>query len=237
MKLIKRKHELTIEQRKLDTNLWIIALVTMLAYSVYAVVGSSMMAFFKDSSISVWPRLLTSAAMEYGVAGLGITLVCIIRRESFASYGLKRENAVKAILGAIICFIPLIVFKIASGQFEGYAPLSVMVSADLHKAGIISTIIGTLIIGLVWGFFEGFNYAVIAEIISRRHPVKNKYFDWGVLVAAIMGIMFHPIHFDTVGIIDLIVTFIALYGMLIVRKHTGNSWGCVFAFIFIWNAF
>ncbi len=47
MKLIKRKHELTIEQRKLDTNLWIIALVSMLAYSVYAVVGSSMMAFFQ----------------------------------------------------------------------------------------------------------------------------------------------------------------------------------------------
>ena len=237
MKLIKRKHELAIEQRKLDTNLWIIALVSMLAYSVYAAVGSSMMAFFKDSSISVWPRLLTSAAMEYGVAGLGITLVCIFRRESFASYGLKRENAVKAILGAIICFIPLIVFKIASGQFEGYEPLSVMVSADLHKAGIISTIIGTLIIGLVWGFFEGFNYAVIAEVISRRYPTEHKLFDWGVLVSALMGILFHPIHFDTLGIIDLTVTFIALYGMLLIRKRTGNSWGCIFAFIFIWNAF
>ena len=88
-----------------------------------------------------------------------------------------------------------------------------------------------------WGFFEGFNYAVIAEIVSRRHPSESKYFDWGVLVAAIMGILFHPIHFDILGIIDFIVTFIALYGMLIVRKRTGNSWGCVFAFIFIWNAF
>lgn len=112
-----------------------------------------------------------------------------------------------------------------------------MVTADLHKAGIITTVIGTLVIAIVWGFFEGFNYAVIAEIISRRYPTKSNLFDWGVLVAAIMGIMFHPIHFDTIGIIDLIVTFIALYGMLIVRKFTVNSWGCVFAFIFIWNAF
>ena len=237
MKFFGRKHELTIEQKKLDTNLWIIALASMLAYGVYAFVGSSLMSFFKDSSISVWPRLFTSAAMEYGVAGLGITLVCILRKESFASYGLKKENAIKAVLGAVICFIPFIIFKITSGQFEGYKPLNVIVTNDLHKAGIISTIIGTLIIGLVWGFFEGFNYAVIAEIISRRYPTERKLFDWGVLVSAMMGIMFHPIHFDTLGIIDLIVTFVALYGMLIVRKRTGNSWGCVFAFIFIWNAF
>ncbi len=237
MKVFGKKHELTVEQKKLETNLWIIAIVSMLAYGAYAAIGKNLTAFFKDSSISVWPRLLTSAAMEYGVAGLGITLVCLIRKESFASYGLKKENAFKAVIGAVISFIPLVMFKILSGQFEGYEPLSVMVTADLHKAGIITTVIGTLVIAIVWGFFEGFNYAVIAEIISRRYPTKSNLFDWGVLVAAIMGIMFHPIHFDTIGIIDLIVTFIALYGMLIVRKHTGNSWGCVFAFIFIWNAF
>ena len=111
-----------------------------------------------------------------------------------------------------------------------------MVTPDLHKAGIISTIIGTLIIGLVWGFFEGFNYAVIAEFISRRYPVKSRFSDWGALVCTLMGIMFHPIHFDTLGMIDFVTTFIALYGMLMVRKHTKNSWGCVFAFLFIWNA-
>ena len=237
MKTFGKKHVLTTEQKRLDVNLWIIALASMLVYSIYAVIGKDLMAFCKDSSISVWPRLFASAAIEYGVAGFGITLVCLLRRESFASYGLKKENALKAVVGAVICFMPFIVFKMVSGQFEGYKPLSVMVTDDLHKAGIITTIIGTLIIGLVWGFFEGFNYAVIAEIISRRHPVENKFFDWGVLVAAIMGILFHPIHFDTLGIIDLFVTFIALYGMLIVRKRTGNSWGCVFAFIFIWNAF
>ena len=34
----------------------------------------------------------------------------------------------------------------------------------------------------------------------------------------------------------LITTFIAIYGMLIVKKKTGNAWGCVLAFCFIWNA-
>ena len=51
-----------------------------------------------------------------------------------------------------------------------------------------------------------------------------------------MGIMFHPIHFDALGLIDFATTFVALYGMLMVRKYTKNSWGCVFAFLFIWNA-
>ena len=104
MKFLGRKHELTTEQKRLDVNLWIIALVSMLLYSIYAVIGSNLSSFFKDSSISVWPRLLISAAMEYGIAGLGITLVCLLRRESFASYGLKKENALKAIAGAVISF-------------------------------------------------------------------------------------------------------------------------------------
>ena len=70
MKVFSRKHELTLEQKRLEANLWIIAIASMLVYTIYAFTGSNLMAFCKDSSISVWPRLLASAAMEYGVAGL-----------------------------------------------------------------------------------------------------------------------------------------------------------------------
>ena len=41
---------------------------------------------------------------------------------------------------------------------------------------------------------------------------------------------------DVRGIIEIITTFIAIYGMLLVKKKTGNAWGCVFAFCLIWNA-
>ncbi len=234
--MTRTKRTLTAEQKKLDANLWIIALITMAVYCLYAVIGSRFMEFCKDSSISVWPRLFEAAAWEFGIAGLGITVVCIIRKLSFLSFGLKKENALKAVLGTVACFVPYIAYIVLSGQFEGYKPLSIMVTPDLHKAGILTTIIGTLIVAVVWGFFEGFNYAVIAEFVSRRYPVKSKFFDWGALVCTIMGILFHPIHFDTLGMIDFVTTFIALYGMLMVRKYTKNSWGCVFAFLFIWNA-
>ena len=223
-------------KKKLTIELWIIALVTIAVYIVYGVFGSRIMSFCKNSDISVWPRLLMAAALEFGIAGLGITIVGLMRKESFASFGLRWENAIKAVLWTIVFFLPYILFIFLSGQFEGYEPLSIMVTPDLHKAGIVATIIGTLVIAVVWGFFEGFNYVVICEKINRRFPVKTKFFDWGALVVSIMGILFHPMSFSIQGIIEIVTTFIAIYGMLQVRKVYKNAWGCVFAFLFIWNA-
>ncbi len=223
-------------KKKLTIDLWIIALVTIAVYIVYGVFGSRIMSFCKNSDISVWPRLLTAAALEFGIAGLGITIVGLMRKESFASFGLRWENAIKAVLWTIVFFLPYILFIFLSGQFERYEPLSIMVTPDLHKAGIVATIIGTLVIAVVWGFFEGFNYVVICEKINRRFPVKTKFFDWGALVVSIMGILFHPMSFSIQGIIEIVTTFIAIYGMLQVRKVYKNAWGCVFAFLFIWNA-
>ena len=223
-------------KKKLTIDLWIIALVTIAVYIVYGVFGSRIMSFCKNSDISVWPRLLTAAALEFGIAGLGINIVGLMRKESFASFGLRWENAIKAVLWTIVFFLPYILFIFLSGQFEGYEPLSIMVTPDLHKAGIVATIIGTLVIAVVWGFFEGFNYVVICEKINRRFPVKTKFFDWGALVVSIMGILFHPMSFSIQGIIEIVTTFIAIYGMLQVRKVYKNAWGCVFAFLFIWNA-
>lgn len=223
-------------KKKLTIDLWIIALVTIAVYIVYGVFGSRIMSFCKNSDISVWPRLLMAAALEFGIAGLGITIVGLMRKESFASFGLRWENAIKAVLWTIVFFLPYILFIFLSGQFGGYEPLSIMVTPDLHKAGIVATIIGTLVIAIVWGFFEGFNYVVICEKINRRFPVKTKFFDWGALVVSIMGILFHPMSFSIQGIIEIVTTFIAIYGMLQVRKVYKNAWGCVFAFLFIWNA-
>ncbi|SDA76462.1 hypothetical protein SAMN02910368_02582 [Lachnospiraceae bacterium G11] len=233
---MKGKKQITDEQKKLDVDLWIIALATLVAYAVYAIIGSILLTFCKDSSISVWSRLLAASLMQFGIAGWGITMVLFWRRKSFSGFGLRRENSLKAIGGTLLCFAPYIIYIVASGQFEGYEPLSIMITPDLHKAGIFTTIIGTLIIAVFWGFFEGFNYAVISKIIDRRYPVNSKLFSWGTLVCTLMGILFHPMSFDLLGIIELITTFIALYGMLIICKETKNAWGCVFAFLFIWNA-
>ena len=224
-------------KKKLDVDIWIIAIASMVVFMIYGSYSKGIMAYCKNSDISVWSRLALSAVMEYGIAGFGITVVCLLRKESFASYGLRKENTLKAILGTILVFIPFVLFIVLTGQFEGYRPLSVMVSDDLHRAGLLATIIGTMIIGIVWGFFEGFNYVVVAEKLSRRYPVKYRFFDWGSLICAIMCVVFHPFSTDLIGLIEIAVNFISIYGMLQIKKKYNNAWGCVFAFFFIWNAF
>lgn len=37
-------------------------------------------------------------------------------------------------------------------------------------------------------------------------------------------------------LIETVVTIFLIYGMLIVRKETGNAWGCILIFFVYWNA-
>lgn len=230
-----KKRQLSVEEKRLNTDLWIILLVTLGVFFCYAVMENQIMDFVKNDSISIIPRLLLNAVVQFGVTGLGITIVCILRKEKFTHFGLTRKNIFKAILGTIICFIPSICYIFLSGQFIGYQPFSILITDDVIASGIPFSIIGMALIIIVWGFFEGFNYAVICEKINRRYPSKNQWLDYGAITCAIICILFHPFSTSFWGIVEIITTFIAIYGMLIVRNKTGNAWGCVFAFCLIWN--
>ena len=194
------------------------------------------MNFVKNSDISVIPRLLLNASIQFGVAGLGITIVCIFRKEKFTQYGLTKKNIGKTIVGTVICFLPSVCYIIVSGQFNGYQPFNILITGDVIASDIPISILGMALIVVVWGFFEGFNYAVICEKINRRYPSNNEWLDYGAITCAIICILFHPFSISFWGMIEIITTFVAIYGMLIVKKKTENAWGCVFAFCFIWNA-
>lgn len=114
------KQRLSAEQKRLDTDIWIIALVTLGSFLCYAAIGNQLWDFVIDGSISVIPRLLLNAAVQFGVTGLGITIVCVLRKEKFTHFGLTRKNAFKAISGTIICFVPSILYIFLAGQFNGY---------------------------------------------------------------------------------------------------------------------
>ena len=230
------KQSLTTEQKRLDTDLWIISLVTFGVFIVYSIIGHQLMNYVKNRDISVIPRLLLNAGVQFGVAGLGITIVCILRKEKFSQFGLTKMNIGKAIVGTVLCFLPSVGYIIASGQFNGYQPFNILITGDVIASGIPISILGMALIVVVWGFFEGFNYAVICEKINRRYPSNNEWLDYGAITCAIICILFHPLSISFWGIIEIITTFIAIYGMLIVKKKTENAWGCVFAFCFIWNA-
>ena len=71
------------------------------------------------------------------------------------------------------------------------------------------------------------------------YPVHLLYFfirsiqwlDYGAIICAIVGILFHPFSTSFWGIVEIITTFIAIYGMLIVKKKTGNAWGAYLPFV------
>ncbi|AEV67977.1 hypothetical protein [Acetivibrio clariflavus] len=231
------KANITPQQRKLDIDLWIIGLTTFAVFALYSVFSDQFMSFVKNDNIPVLLRLTVIAALQFGVAGLGISAVCLIRRESFFNFGLKKDNFFISILGTLGCFVPLIVYVFASGQFDGYMPFSSIILTDkLMESGIFLKIVGMLIVIAVWGFFEGFNYVVVSEKISQRYPSKHKLLDWGAVVCAVVCILVHPINISFLGLMEILVTLFAIYGMLIVKKVTGNAWGCIFAFLFVWNA-
>lgn len=75
-----KKQELSLEQKRLDADLWIIILVTMGVFVAFATMQKDIMAFIRDQTMPVVVRLLLNAAIQFGVAGLGITIVCILRK-------------------------------------------------------------------------------------------------------------------------------------------------------------
>ncbi|WP_050610894.1 hypothetical protein [Ligilactobacillus agilis] len=83
---------------------------------------------------------------------------------------------------------------------------------------------------------SSFSYVVICDKINKRYPTTGEWLDYGAIVCAIVCILFHPFSISFLGFVEIITVFTAIYGMLITYKKTGNSWGAIFAFCFIWNA-
>lgn len=64
-----------------------------------------MKSYVTNGSIPVIPRLLLNAGIQFGVAGLGITIVCILRKEPFTQFGLIKRNLGKWGCVFAFCFI------------------------------------------------------------------------------------------------------------------------------------
>lgn len=233
------KIRLNEKQKELDTDLWIITIVSFVSLGIFMVFQKEIYGIVKNYEFPILLRVLLAALFQYGVAGLGITIVSIFRKEHFLSYGLKPEGMFLSILLCVLCFVPNIMFSYTLGQSDSYLPFqTVLTTKEVLASGFPINIIGMLVTATAWGFFEGFNYVVISEKINRRYPTNSKWLNWGAIFCAIMCILIHgAIGVTFEGIIEMITVFIIIYGMLMVKEFTGNACGCVFIFVFLWNAF
>lgn len=183
-------------------------------------------------------QTLLGALTEYGVFGLGITIVCAVRRESFRSFGLKWEKlGVTVLLSALAC-APAFVSMLFRNEVHSYLPFqTVNFTKQVLEAGFPVSLVGMVIIAVSWGFFEGFSYVVIAERVNRLFPVRRVWLNAGAAAGGAICLVVHAVlglapETFVVGLGD----FIIIYGMLAVRDYTGNAWGCVLIYFFFWNA-
>ena len=216
-----------------------ICIVSFAVLAICMLVNDKMKSFVFDPSINIVLRVLVvGVGGQFGLAGLGITIVCILRKEKFQSFGLNTKNLIPALLLSLACCIPDFIYCVIGGNVHAWCPFwDVNTTPELLKSGFPYNVLGMLITAVCWGFFEGFNYVVIRDKLSELYPSRYKFWDWGAFVCAIMCILVHgAIGVTPDAVVEMLVTIFLIYGMLIVRKLTGNAWGCVLIFMVYWNA-
>ena len=161
------------------------------------------------------------------------------RKQRFREFGLNSKNLVPALLLSLLCCVPEFLYYFMRGSIHSWCPFqAVNTTPEVLASTFPQNVLGFLITAIFWGFFEGFNYVVIRDKISAYYPSKYRFFDWGALVCAIMCILIHgAVGVTPEAILEMLSTFILIYGMLLVRKETGNAWGCILIFFVYWNAF
>lgn len=232
------KPNLSIEQRRTEIDLNIIAAVTLAILGVYMAFSSPVNAIFSNPEVPLLRRTALAALFQFGLAGLGITVVALYRRESFIKFGLTRVNLVQTILLSILPIIPYLVFCLTTGTLKSYLPFqSIKMTREWYALSFPSNLPGFALIAIAWGFFEGFNYVVISDKINQRYPSQNLWLNWGAIACGILCLLIHGmIGVTPSALMEALTVFIIIYGMLVVKQHTGNAWGCVLLFFFFWNA-
>ena len=234
------KEGLSTQQKEADKDLNILALFTLLPLMGFLAFQEPIINFTRSPDHSLWIRLIVLALCQFSVAGLGTSAVLIRRKESIQKYGLVNKKFFPTILQTVLIALPLLIFLIASGQMHSYLPFqSILLTKEVLSSPFPTNFLGYLLISLIWGFWEGFNYVVIVQKINLRYPQYVKgVWNLGAFVCALICLLIHGmIGFDSLSLLQEGTVFILIYGMLLVQRRTGNAWGCILIFVLLWNAF
>ena len=233
------KNTLTVKPKEADQDLNIIAVLTILSFIGYLLFQKQILDFSHQTEFPIWIRLLFLATLQFCVAGLGTSVVMIRKKESWKQYGLLAKHFLPTLIQTATICLPLLLFLISRGQIHSYLPFqSILIAKEILTSPFPTNVLGFLFTALVWGFWEGFNYVVIANKINCRYPSHHTWLDYGAFTCALICLIIHGmLGLSIHAILESLSVFILIYGMLVIQKKTGNAWGCIFIFLFIWNAF
>lgn len=170
-------------KKQLLADLGIIASVSVLVLIIVGIVNNRMNRFEYDSSINIVIRVAVIGILaQFGLAGLGLTIVCLIRKESFTRFGLTAKNLLPALLFSVLCCVPDFLYRLYEGSVHTWCPFwDVNTTPEVLSSPFPYNVLAYLITAVCWGFFEGFNYVVIRDKISELCPSKYRFWDWELL--------------------------------------------------------
>ncbi len=232
------KKKLSVKQKNADKDLNIIIFSTLIPLIIYLIFGDNIMNFAKTSEMNIWLRFIPVMLIQFGLAGLGSLIVICYRKEKLRDYGLTKNNFFKVIILSLLVCVPSMIFLLVNNEVNSYLPLKNCIFTKLFlNLNFPNNILGYILIIFVWGFMEGFNYVVISKKINDRYISNYKWLNYGAIVCGVVGVLIHGmIGLDLYTIFEALTTFIIIYGMLIIKERTNNAWGCIFIFLFFWNA-
>ena len=144
---------LTKERKKqLDTDLWIIAGVSLLVLVIYTVFGREIDNIAADTEIPIVLRVLFMGGIfQFGIAGLGITIVAIVRKERFSDHGLTRKHLLPAIALSALCCVPDLLYNLFAGNVHTWLPFSdVQTTAEALESGFPENALAMLLTALFY---------------------------------------------------------------------------------------
>lgn len=143
-------------KKQLSQDLWIIFIVSFVVLAIFMFLNNKMKNFAYDSSINIVLRVLViGVGAQFGLAGLGITIVCILRKEKFQSFGLNTKNLLPALFLSLACCIPDFIYCVSSRNVHAWCPFwDVNTTPEVLKSGFPANVLGMLITAVCWGFLK-----------------------------------------------------------------------------------
>lgn len=174
-------------QKQADQDLNIIAILTGLSFTCYLFYREQLLALIHQASIPVWIRLLALATCQFAIAGFGTGLLMVRRKENWKTYGFVTKGLLPTLIQTTLICLPLLLFLSITGKIHNYLPFqSIPLTQEILASSFSTNILGYLLISLIWGFWEGFIYVVIASKINSRYPSQLKRTDLGAFVCALI---------------------------------------------------
>ena len=118
------KNTPTVQQKEADSDLNIIAILTILSFIGYNLFQKQILDFSHQTEFPVWIRLLFLATLQFCVAGLGTSMVMIRRKESWKQYGLLAKHFLPTLIQTATICLPLLLFSSVEGRFIPISPFN-----------------------------------------------------------------------------------------------------------------